>query len=65
MPLYVYQCEECGLRFERRQPIDETPLRQCPECQGRVHRVVQPVGVIFNGPGFYVTDNRKNRDAST
>jgi hypothetical protein len=24
-----------------------------------VHRVIQPVGVIFKGSGFYITDNRQ------
>lgn len=62
MPLYVYQCEECGVTFESRQSINEAPLRCCPECAGRVHRVMQPVGVVFKGKGFYVTDNRKNKD---
>ena len=30
----------------------------CPECDGHVHRVIQPVGIVFKGSGFYVTDNR-------
>jgi len=58
MPLYEYECEACGIRFERRQRFSEEPVRTCPECGGRVHRLVQPVGIIFKGPGFYVTDNR-------
>jgi predicted nucleic acid-binding Zn ribbon protein len=24
-----------------------------------VHRVIQPVGIIFKGSGFYITDNRQ------
>jgi hypothetical protein len=35
------------------------PLTDCPECDGHVHRVIQPVGVIFKGSGFYITDNRQ------
>jgi len=58
MPVYVYQCDTCGLTFERRQSITDEPLHDCPECEGHVHRVIQPVGVIFKGSGFYVTDNR-------
>jgi len=58
MPLYEYECEACGVRFERRQGFDEAPLRLCPECGGRVHRLIQPVGIVFKGSGFYVTDNR-------
>jgi len=64
MPTYVYRCETCGLTFERRQKITDPPLTTCPECAGRVHRVIQPVPVFFKGPGFYVTDNKK-AEAST
>lgn len=31
----------------------------CPECDGHVRRIIQPVGVIFKGSGFYITDNRQ------
>jgi putative FmdB family regulatory protein len=58
MPIYVYQCDACGLTFERRQRISEAPLVDCPECDGYIHRVIQPVGIVFKGSGFYVTDNR-------
>ncbi|MGE5602692.1 MAG: FmdB family zinc ribbon protein [Nitrososphaerales archaeon] len=58
MPTYVYECEDCGVRFERLQSYSDAPLRECPECSGHVHRVIQPVGVIFKGSGFYVTDNK-------
>ena len=58
MPIYEYQCDTCGLRFERRQHMSDKPLKDCPQCDGHVHRVIQPVGVIFKGSGFYITDNR-------
>jgi putative FmdB family regulatory protein len=58
MPIYEYECEQCGVRFERLQRMADEPLTECPECCGHVHRVMQPVGVIFKGSGFYVTDNR-------
>jgi putative FmdB family regulatory protein len=58
MPTYVYECEDCGVRFERLQSYTDVPLKDCPECNGHVHRVIQPVGVIFKGSGFYVTDNK-------
>lgn len=59
MPIYLYQCDSCGVRFERVQRMSEDPLTDCPECNGQVHRVIQPVGVIFKGSGFYITDNRQ------
>jgi putative FmdB family regulatory protein len=64
MPIYLYQCESCGLRFERLQRMSDDPLSDCPECDGHVHRVVQPVGIIFKGSGFYVTDNRQSSSST-
>ena len=58
MPIYVYQCDTCGLTFERRQRMSAAPTVDCPECDGHVRRVIQPVGIVFKGSGFYVTDNR-------
>lgn len=58
MPLYEYECKDCGVRFERRQHMEDEPVKVCPECTGEVHRLIQPVGIIFKGSGFYVTDNR-------
>jgi putative FmdB family regulatory protein len=65
MPLYEYECEGCGVRFERRQHMEDEPVKECPECGGRVHRLIQPVGIIFKGSGFYVTDNRSKSPTAT
>ena len=65
MPIYEYECDVCGIRFERTQRITEDPLKTCPECAGRVHRVLQPVGIIFKGSGFYVTDHRASSPTAT
>jgi putative FmdB family regulatory protein len=64
MPLYEYECEDCGVRFERRQHMSDEPVTVCPECGGTVHRLIQPVGIIFKGSGFYVTDNRAKSSTS-
>jgi putative FmdB family regulatory protein len=58
MPIYEYECDACGIRFERLQRITEDSLTACPECTGQVHRVLHPVGIIFKGKGFYVTDHK-------
>jgi putative FmdB family regulatory protein len=60
MPLYEYQCEKCGVRFERLQRKGNPILKKCPECGGTVRRLIQPPGIIFKGSGFYVTDNRRS-----
>jgi putative FmdB family regulatory protein len=65
MPIYEYKCESCAISFERIQHFDDEPLKTCPECGGNVHRVLQPVGVIFKGSGFYITDHRQVSSATT
>lgn len=58
MPVYTYECEECGVRFDARQRFSEAPIAVCPECGGHTHRVPQPVGIVFKGSGWYSTDSR-------
>lgn len=65
MPLYDYQCDQCGHRFEVRQGIKEDPLTECPACQGVIRRVIHPVGIVFKGSGFYITDSRNKSAAAT
>lgn len=65
MPMYEYECGTCGRRFEQLQRIMDDALTTDPECGGPVRRVIQPVGIIFKGSGFYVTDSRKTGSAST
>lgn len=62
MPIYEYECEPCGFRFERKQRFDEEPVAMCPACQGKARRIICSVPVIFKGSGFYVTDSRKSSD---
>ena len=63
MPVYAYECTECGVRFERRQSFSDDPITVCPECEGKVRRLIQPVGIVFKGSGFYVTDNRSSSNS--
>jgi putative FmdB family regulatory protein len=59
MPIYEYECQKCGVRFERLQLSSSKPMKTCPSCGGSVRRVIQPVGIIFKGSGFYSTDYRQ------
>jgi putative FmdB family regulatory protein len=60
MPTYEYECQKCHHRFEVFQRITESPKKSCPECKGRVKRLLGTgAGLIFKGSGFYITDYRK------
>jgi len=60
MPIYVYKGLESGEYFEVEQSIHEDPLTHHPETGEPVKRVIQPVGVIFKGSGWYVKDSRSS-----
>jgi putative FmdB family regulatory protein len=58
MPIYAYQCENCGVQFEKQQSFSDQPLIRCPECGKKaLKKVYQPVGIVFKGSGFYATDH--------
>ena len=59
MPTYGYQCTICNHTFEVFQRISDEPVTDCPECEGRVRKLLYPVGIVFKGSGFHVTDYRK------
>jgi putative FmdB family regulatory protein len=59
MPTYSYRCTACGHQFDQFQRFSDATLSECPECHGLIKRVLQPVGVVFKGSGWYVTDSRK------
>ena len=61
MPIYAYKCTICEHRFETRQRFSDEPLTDCPVCHGSIRRVINQVGVVFKGSGFYVTDNRNGK----
>jgi len=62
MPTYDYECDACGHRFEKFQPITAKAIRVCPKCDEReVRRLIGTgAGVIFKGSGFYQTDYRSD-----
>jgi len=58
VPVYAYACTECGHSFDVRQSFTDDALTVCPECSGRLRKVISAVGVSFKGSGFYRTDSR-------
>ena len=60
MPTYQYACTECGHAFEQFQSFSDDALTVCPECEGKLRKVFNAVGVVFKGSGFYRTDNRSD-----
>ena len=60
MPTYEYECQKCGYRFEKFQKMSDKPLSKCPQCKGKVKRLISAgTGLIFKGSGFFITDYKK------
>ena len=56
MPLYEYECETCGFRFEQIQRFSDPPTERCTSCGGPVHKLLSAPAIHFKGTGWYVTD---------
>src|SRR5881394_3907362 len=58
MPLYEYECDACGQRFELiQQKFSDPPPEKCLKCgKGPVHRQLSSPAIQFKGSGWYVTD---------
>jgi putative FmdB family regulatory protein len=57
MPIYEYECEACGNRFEQIQKFSDSPIEVCPKCgQRQVRKLLSSPAFQFKGSGWYVTD---------
>ena len=62
MPIYEYECDECGVTFEAIQAISAKPLKTCQglgcndKDNGKVHRLVSASGFILKGSGWYTSE---------
>ena len=65
MPTYSYRCTECDNAFDIQQSFTDDTLTVCPVCGGKLRKVFSPVGVTFNGSGFYRTDSRAKPGATS
>ena len=64
MPLYEYQCQACGKRFELIRKFSDPPVEVCALCrQGPVERLFSSPAIQFKGSCWYVTDYAKKGEA--
>src|SRR3970040_1166548 len=57
MPLYEYECNACGERFERIRKFSDPPVDTCALCgKGPGRRLQSSPAIQFKGSGWYITD---------
>jgi len=64
MPLYEYECDSCGHRFEVIQKFSDALVDTCPKCGSKVHKLISSPAIQFKGSGFYINDYAK-KDSNT
>ena len=64
MPIYEYECNKCGHRFEVIQKVSDAPLKKCEKCKGKAERLISSPAIQFKGTGWYVTDYAKKGSSS-
>jgi putative FmdB family regulatory protein len=60
VPTYTYTCIACNDVIEKRQSFSDPPLTTCEQCGGSLRKIIHPVGIVFKGSGWYITDSRSS-----
>ena len=65
MPIYEYECQECGYHHEALQKVSDEVLKTCPSCSAdALKKLISAAGFRLSGSGWYETDfksgNQKN-----
>src|SRR5438477_9262789 len=63
VPTYTYKCTACNDVVEKRQSFSDAPLTTCEQCGGTLRKVIHPVGIVFKGTGWYITDSRSSNSS--
>ena len=65
MPIYEYECIQCGEIEEAIQKFSDKPLKKCRHCSGKLHRLISQSTFHLKGSGWYVTDYANRSSAAT
>jgi putative FmdB family regulatory protein len=63
VPLYEYQCAQCG-RFEVIRKFSDPPLSVCPTCGSEIQKLLSAPAIQFKGTGWYITDYARKSSGS-
>ena len=67
MPIYEYECTQCGEIEEVFQKFSDKPLKKCRHCSGKLQKLISQSTFHLKGSGWYVTDyaNKSKTNAAT
>lgn len=53
MPIYEYECTECGQIDEIVQKMSDKPLTECRHCSGGLRKLISQSAFHLKGGGWY------------
>lgn len=62
MPIYEYECIECGNHEEIIQKFSDKPITKCARCSGKLQKLISQSAFHLKGAGWYVTDYSKRAE---
>jgi len=63
VPIYEFECSDCGSRFDRLQKLTDPDPDACPQCgRASVKRRLTAPSFRLAGSGWYETDFKKDGD---
>lgn len=74
MPIYEYECNQCGKIEEAIQKFSDAPLTTCKHCSGSLSKLVSHSSFHLRGGGWYADgygeksqkkDSQAPKEAST
>jgi putative FmdB family regulatory protein len=51
--MYEYRCQSCNSQFELRQKFSDSPATECPECGGKVEKMISQTAFSLKGEGWF------------
>ena len=65
MPIYEYECTQCGVLEEIIQKFSDKPLSTCKRCSGKLTKLMSQSTFHLKGSGWYVTDYANQSEKSS
>lgn len=59
MPVYEYECGACNRVYELQQKVTDAPMAACPNCGGKVEKLISMSSFALKGAGFYTNDYKR------
>lgn len=65
MPIYEYECCQCGRVVEAWQSLSDKPMVDCPDCSGEMRKLISKSSFRLKGGGWYADGYASTQSSSS